>query len=126
MANCNSRIYYQTMKYAIAFITLSIFLLFGVSLTIQNQTLFHFNFSPLQYEDKLLFINQSSLTYHVEQTKFYPHLPIQIYTANRDRFLQLKNKTKKLILLANPMFDEPTWSLKSLKNKTNLANSMYR
>jgi hypothetical protein len=56
--------------------------------------------------------------------KFYPYLPIQIYTKNHDRFLELKYKTKKIILLANTFFDDPTWSIKSLENKTNEGNSM--
>jgi hypothetical protein len=58
-------------------------------------------------------------------TDFYPHMPIQIYTENRERFLHMSNKTKKLILLGNSMFDDATWSIKSLKTKTNKANSTY-
>jgi hypothetical protein len=81
----------------------------------------------MQFTEDSLHINQllsSSLTYHMEQTEFYPHLPIQMYTTNRERFLELKNKTKKTILLANSFFGDPTWAMKSLKNKTNSGDSM--
>jgi hypothetical protein len=118
------RIYYQTIKYSLTCMTICIFLLFSVTFTIQNHSLSQLNFSRIQYEDNLSFINQSSFTYHIEQTQFYPYLPIQIYTTNRERFLELENKTKKIILLANNFFDDPTWSIKSLKNKTNAGNSM--
>jgi len=121
------RIYYQIIKYSVTCLIISICLLFSISFTIQNHSLFHLNFSPIQYKKEFLFTNQSlssSATYQIETTKFYPYLPIQIYTKNRERFLKLKNQTKKIILLANPMFNDPTWFMKSLKNKTNLGNSM--
>ncbi len=127
MAMSCPRIYYQILKYSVTCMTISLFLLFCISFTIQNHSLYHLNPFHLQYNKEILFSNQSlssSLTYQIETTKFYPYLPIQIYTKNRERFLQLKNKTKKLILIANPMFDDPTWFMKSLKNKTNAGNSM--
>lgn len=108
---------------------MSILILFSTSFTIQNQSLSHFNLSQI-YSDKNFSITNhslaSSLTYQIETTQFYPHLPIQIYTKNRERFLKLKTKTKKLILLANPWFTDPAWEMKSIKNKTNSGNSMSK
>jgi hypothetical protein len=100
--------------------------LFGVFFTIHDHSLYHLYFSEIEYEKNLLFINQSassSLTYHIKQMEFYPHLPIQIYTTNRNRFLELKNKTKKIVLLANPFFDDSSWTIKSLDSKTNSGDS---
>ncbi|CAF1100848.1 unnamed protein product [Adineta steineri] len=114
--------YCSVIKYFTTCMILSICALFYVSLTIENYALNYFNFSMIKYDDKLLFLNQSSLTYHMEQTEFYPHLPIQIYTKNREKFIKLRNKTKKIILLANGFFDDETWSMKSIKNKTNSGN----
>jgi hypothetical protein len=128
MAIHYSRISYQILKYSVTCMTISIFLLFCTSFTIQSHSLFHLNPFQIQYKDDLLYLNQSSssLTYHIEQTKFYPYLPIQIYTKNLERFLKLNNKTKKIILIGNPMFDDSTWTMKSLINKTNSGNSMYK
>jgi hypothetical protein len=105
---------------------MSLFLLFSVSYTIQNHSLPYVNLSQVEYAEESLFNNESSSSsiYHLKQTKFYPYLPIQIYTENRERFFKLKNKTTKIILLANEFFTSPTWYLKSLENKTNEGNSM--
>ncbi len=106
---------------------MSVFLLFCVSFTIENHSLQHLNPFHIQYEKEILFTNQSlasSLTYQIETTQFYPYLPIQIYTKNRQKFYQLKNPIKKLILIANPFFDDGIWTMNSLKNKTNSGNSM--
>ena len=116
--------YFRTIKYLIICMTMSLFLLFSVSFTIQNHSLPYVNLSQVEYTEESLFNNESSSIYHLEQTKFYPYLPIQIYTENRERFFKLKNKTKKTILLANGFFESPTWYLKSLQNKTNEGNSM--
>jgi hypothetical protein len=105
---------------------MSVFLLFCVSFTIENHSLQHLNPFQLQYEREILITNQSlasSLTYEIETTKFYPYLPIQIYTNNREKFLKLKNPGKKLILIANPFFDDRIWTMNSLKNTTNSGNS---
>jgi len=105
---------------------ISVSIFFCISFTIENYSLLNIHVPTIQYEEEILFINQSSSTYHIEQTEFYPHLPIQIHTRNRERFLKLENKTKKIILLGNIMFDDSTWSIKSLKNRTNSGNSMYK
>ncbi len=108
---------------------MSMLILFSTSFTIQNQTLSHFNLSQIYYEKNILITNESlasSLTYQIETTQFYPHLPIQIYTKNRERFLKLKTKIKKKILLANPFFNDPIWAMKSIQNKTNSGNSMSK
>jgi hypothetical protein len=108
---------------------MSVFLLFPISFTLQNHLLFNSNLSQIHYIKEFLFTNQSlasSLTYQIETTEFYPYLPIQIYTKNREKFFKLKNKTNKIILLANTWFTDPTWSIKSIKNKTNSGNSMSK
>ena len=119
------RLFNQTIKYLLTCLIMSIILLVSVSLTIQNRSVFHLNLSHLQHGEPAGRLNHSSSTFHVEQTKFYPHLPIQIYTANRHRFAQLKNKTTKLILLGSSMFGDPTWSMTSVRKGTNAGNSTY-
>ena len=116
MALLYSRCYCQTIKYAFICLTVSIVFLSSISFTIHNSSIFLFNQSQTH--------NNLSI-YRLEQTSFYPHLPIQIYTNNRERFLRLPHPTKKLILIGSAFFDDPTWSIKSLKNKTNSGNSMY-
>lgn len=120
------RLCYQTIRYLVTCLTMSVILFLAMAFKIQNNSFFNLNIFQLKSDNELVFINQSSLTYNVERTEFYPHLPIQIYTKNRARFLGLKNKTKKIILLANPFFTDPTWNIKSLKNKTNSGNSTYK
>jgi Fucosyltransferase, N-terminal/Glycosyltransferase family 10 (fucosyltransferase) C-term len=108
--------------------TISLLLLFSISITLQNHSLYHLNLFRLPYEQNLPFTNQStasSLTYEIETTEFYPYLPIQIFTENRQRFLQLKNPRKQLILLATPFFDDPIWTMNSLRTKTNAGNSTF-
>ena len=43
--------------------------------------------------------------YRTENTSVYPSSPIEIYTNHRNEFLQMKNPKKKLIPLANRLFD---------------------
>ena len=120
------RIYYQIIRYSIICMAISISLLFFLAFNIQNNSFFHSNSFPIQFPKILLRTNQSlssSNAYQIETTEFYPHLPIQIFTKNRQKFLNLKTKTKKLILISTPFFGDSTWSLKSLKNQTNSGNS---
>jgi len=105
---------------------MSILLIFSISFKIQNQSLSYLNLSQIYDDKNFLITNESfasSITYQIEITKSYPYLPIQIYTKNREKFLKLKPKTKKLILLANSFFSDPTWAMKSIKNQTNSGNS---
>jgi hypothetical protein len=111
-------------KYFLACVILSIAALFYVSLTLEKHFVFYPAASNTRPDENVFFINQSSSTYHCEATDFYPHLPIQIYTKNRQRFLQLQNVSKKVILLGNTLFDDPMWTMKSIQNNTNAGNSM--
>lgn len=108
------RIYFQNFKYPLIYITISFFLVSLLSLSIQTQFLSSFGN-----------ISTSSSNYQLETTDFYPHLPIQVFTKNRQKFLDLQNKTKKLILIANPFFTDPTWSIQSLKHANTSANCNY-
>jgi len=108
------RIYYQNLRYLLLTIVLSVFILSFVSIGIQTNLL-----------DSYETLNQTANDYKIETTDFYPHLPIQIFTNNRQKFLDLKNKTKKLILIATPFFDDRTWTIKSLKTRTNSANCKF-
>lgn len=128
MIGYRPRIYYQTIKYYITCMAMSIILLFSVSFTLQNQSLYHLNPFHLRYERDVPHTNQSiasSLTYQIETTDFYPYLPIQIFTENRQRFLRLTNPRKQLILIATPFFDDPIWTMNSLQTKSNGGNSTY-
>lgn len=128
MIGYRPRIYYQTIKYSVTCMTMSMILLFSVSFTLQNHSLYHLNPFHSRYERDVPFTNQSiasSLTYQIETTEFDPYLPIQIFTENRERFLQLKDPRKQVILIATPFFDDPTWTINSLRTKTNAGNSTY-
>ena len=122
------RIYYQTIKYSLTCITMSLILLFSVSFTFQKQSLYHLNLIAQYSLEEIPRTNQSlasSLTYPIETTQSFPYLPIQIFTDNRRRFLQLKTTRKQLILIANPFFGDSTWGMHSLTTKTNAGNSTY-
>src|SRR5579862_3867070 len=105
MAISCPRIYYRIL-YSITCMVIYVFILFCASLTIEDQPLQHKNYTlqdqnsfSIQYDRNISFTNQSlasSLTYQIETTEFYPYLPIQIYTKNRERFFQLKNRSKKI------------------------------
>lgn len=122
------RIYYQTIKYSITCMTMSLILLFSVSFTLQNHSLYRLNLFLQRSQEEIPLTNQSlasSLTYQIETTQSYPYLPIQIFTDNRQRFLRLKTTRKQLILIANPFFGDSTWTMNSLTTKSNNGNSTY-
>ncbi|CAF0879244.1 unnamed protein product [Adineta ricciae] len=103
-------------KCLLIFLTFTCGMLYFTSVTLPNYSGNYMNHSNASFTNQLL------PTYQMESTHFFPHLPIQIYTANRQKFLQLKNPRKQIILLANSFFGDPQWEIPSLKNRTNSGN----
>lgn len=97
-------------------IFLTIYLIVCLQYTSQNST-------PI--DEQYVIVNPSVSSYQMENTSFFPHLPIEIHTKNREKLFQLKTRTKKLILLANKFFNDSTWSIKSLQTTSSTNNCKF-